>query len=105
MELFTKYPTLKEQLQAVYASTLEPDRQEAQNKRDDDDFENGGNHSSRQRRQRRPNQHWAQDKADNRAVAQLIEMQLWNEGMAEFLDLVRMAHGNSARTQDLPTGC
>jgi hypothetical protein len=96
MELFTKYPTLKEQLRAVYASTLEPDN---------DDLENGGNHSSRQRRQRRPNQHWAQDKADNRAVAQLIEMQLWNEGMAEFLDLVRMAHGNSARTQDLPTGC
>jgi hypothetical protein len=71
-----KYPELLAQLRRVYQATLSPDE-------NDDDIAD-------KRKPRKPAEPWTQEKADERALGLLIELQLRDEGVAEFLELVKL---------------
>jgi hypothetical protein len=70
---------LSDQLKRVYEATLHPDEL-----LEDDAGSKGGNGNKRGKEQ------WTQEKANERALGLLIELQLQNEGVAEFLELVRL---------------
>jgi hypothetical protein len=86
-QLLTKYPNLRDVLRRVYyttqhPSTLPEDAQlelEQQQKRS----QKGG--------RRGRHDVWTQEKADERALGLLIELDLRDEGVAEFLELSREA--------------
>jgi len=77
-----KYPNLLPQLKRVYEATLHPGELPGN---EDEKSESMGQKS----KGKRP-EPWTQERADERALGLLIELQLQDESVAEFLELVRM---------------
>ena len=86
-ELLTKYPDLRNALRRVYYATQHPStlpddvQQELEQQR----------RKSQKGSRRGRNEVWTQEKADERALGLLIELDLRDEGVAEFLELSREA--------------
>jgi hypothetical protein len=67
---------------------------------DEDDGQDEGEGQADHRRPRRQNGPWNRDKAEANAVIRLMKLRGENDGMAEFLDLVRLAHGNGKKEKE-----
>lgn len=88
IQLLAKYPPLKSRLRKIWNTTKHPD-----DLVDEDEDANGES--------RRGKGNWSQEGADKKAVALLIEEQLRDDGISEFVELVQAIQQNEEAPLEL----